>query len=802
MSDHQIPTDTPGHKAEQGSLSPAARYASVGIRCVPMHSGLSRGKDGKKLGGGFESGWRAKYGDQYYDGDVHSLAMRTKEYCALDCDNDYTYDLLLKRLGKWEWSYKSVGREGGHIICKCPDEWLDKPEAQIRSEQLDGNVIALDIQRNGAALYLPDIAGIDYPRGTRNETKEVLEFPLEPPEAIPPFLVSLLDKLSGQSSNESAEAKPTQNKAKNYVNSLCPLVKQYVDEKDPSNRVKTLQILMGVLTPHKFRSKPEYSLNGQKGILPGNIPENSYYSRFFAGVAAVLAADPLIDEELFERTLVKLNNEVNDPMDTKALYKTVIDRHKGTGDYWVYDPAWDKDSKYWNLLDRDGFPFSAFNDLSNDSFNIAGVMMGTQELYLRSYKTKPEFAKAMEMRGHKLSKDMNLPRAIVHREPLQPYGRSVDGYMFNRFESTKFLDVFRNPDEYEGRKEPKVMLDFIYELLGKDDEDMKIFLEFQRERLETFRFTPVIFSFDGIQGSGKDTLFGIFANIIGIENTIDVAPQILGEKNNAWILDNLMVKLPEFGDSVTGRKEGNAFYSKLKKDSGSPFTTVRLMHQDAKQAKHNVMFWSLSNRFPFPLTADDRRFMIFHTPTKFKDTDWVQKYPSVRDAYNELMSDEELLAFCYYLNKAVKKMAPEDDRYDEAPSNPRKIERITKSMFPEDRIHYWLTNGLLKEFVKDCMRNNVPVEPEIHKGYVSEQSMIQLLNATCFSRSEYEKEQKASILKKKIRSSPELKELKKPGSDRGFRYFIPGLKQLNHGELKLEVNGELYDEEYDPESNI
>jgi len=102
-----------------------------------------------------------------------------------------------------------------------------------------------------------------------------------------------------------------------------------------------------------------------------------------------------------------------------------------------------------------------------------------------------------------------------------------------------------------------------------NDKDRLWLLRFIRTKFTTFKYSPIILYFIGAQGSGKDTLFSLLTDIIGIEYTAKPDTKVFCEQYNGWLMDKFLVQLDEYGNKLTSNAERNIVLGKLQRQCQS-----------------------------------------------------------------------------------------------------------------------------------------------------------------------------------------------------------------------------------------
>lgn len=658
-------------------------FIGAGWHTVPLKGELKRLESGKKTIPVFEKDWRVKYTKEFSD-KRSELAGAITGACsgviAVDCDNQFTYDLFRKFDPDYTFHFASKGKPdgGGTIIYSY--------NSNVGSFKLNTDEIALDFFSDEGFVYLPTEG---------NHTKEswegVEKLPelKEAPEAIIVLLKTFKTKVPTLISKD--------NKPRTVIsNRLAPMIENFVKKK------KYEPTLFKVITPYSFRDLPSYISKGH--LHPNDIPKGRG-SEYLNKVSAILGADISVGKELYTNTIMLINSLRDSPMEKQRLNVTIISpmieaRATVDGDViWKYDEHWE----------QMGFIATSINGDYLESFydDVKGLyyLVNYTVPYIKVFSDKrPVITTLKTLLGRTITEVQYDSTKQLVRTALSPsleFGHVEGTDEFNLFRQTAELNVLNNPAPYSTSYNRPTHILRYFETLIPDDFMRGYVLSFLKTKLTTFKYSPVILYMIGKPGSGKDTMVNLLGKIIGGDYIAKPDTKVFLEQYNGWMLDKYIIQLDEYGNKLNKSSEKQEALGKLKAYTGSSEMQIRAMRQDGFNYKHSMTFVMTANTNPLPVETDDRRVAFIRTPNRLDKQTWVKEAGGISHVYDMIMS--EVMDFCYYLATEVKVL--KSDEYVIAPETEDKEKLILESMPAAEQIIFYIQHSKF-DVLKDLAIEN------------------------------------------------------------------------------------------------
>ena len=646
-------------------------YIDLGMHTVPLRGSLMRTDDGKKTIPEFEKNWREKY-QEHTNTTATSLGGVITGECsgivAIDCYNEATWDLFRRLDPEYDFVLISKGKgyPAGTLVYSYDDE-LDS------NFSINDDKMALDFYSNQGFIYLATPA---------NKTKVAMPSPLPDIRPMPYTVKLLLTQLAKKKPEVVTKVEST------YRSHLSPMVAQFLGQK------KFHKSLFRIITPTDFRDEEQYKR--ESTLEPKNIPEGRG-SEYLSKVSAILGADESISEEQYTDAMIAINAMFTAPMQPGRLQSTVMDPMLTGASIngvriWAYDKEWEENKLIISC--KRGIVIEAiFDPIRNIYYTI-----NEEKEMVRSFHRDSDMFSYVETMAvsppKKPELKRNLPLVEVNSYPHLPFGFNVDkdnNRVLNSFRQTPELLVISDPEGYKPHyNKPRTILQYL-ESLVPDDAMRSYLLSFVRTKLTTFRYSPVILYFMGVQGSGKDLFVGILEKIMG-----KIARPSTGEfldKFNHWLVDTYFAQLDEYGNQLLTKKDKEEALGKIKSYTGKPSVQIRQMRTDGFQYDHSVTFIMTANKNPFMLEDGDRRICLLNTPNVLAEQSWVMKAGGVADVFSKIQ--DEVLDFCYYLATEVEPLTA--SAYVKPPESEAKHALIFNSMGLVNKLAFAIKSNMRDE---------------------------------------------------------------------------------------------------------
>jgi hypothetical protein len=644
------------------------QFIDAGWYTVPLEGKITRTDSGKKTLPVFQSNWRKKNKETFnttatpLGGAITGLISGI---VAIDCDNQGTFDLFTSLDPDYKVHFVSLGKpEGGGTI-------IYKYSSELSSFKLADGTLALDFYADDGFIYLPT---------EDNHSKEAWTYDAVPElNEVPQTLKHLLHTLAKK---QATKPKGTAHNSPAISNRLAPMIKEF------TKTGKYSPVLFRIITPKSFRSLPTYVRQGH--LHPEDIPEGRG-SEYLSKISAILGADISISRELYMNAMEAINNLWLKPMETNRLMTTVINpmvEEKvmiGGNVIWQYD-------KHWKKL---GFIATAMNGEYVESFfdDIKGIyyLINYTAPYIKTFSDKGACITTLKaMLGKPISESQfDVTKRLIRTslDPSKEFGHiSETEDKFNLFRQTPALDVLNCPEVYALQyNRPNVTIKYLETFMP--DKYMRDYtLSFLRTKLTTFKYSPIVLYFIGVQGSGKDTFVSILSKILGSDYIAKPDARVFLEQYNGWILDKYFIQLDEYGNKLSRGADKQEALGKIKSYSGSPDIQIRAMRQDGFNYKHGITIILTANSSPLPIETQDRRIAFIDTPNRLDKQEWVLDMGGITEVITKI--NDEIMDFCYYLATEVKNLNNND--YVIAPETDDKEQLIIDSLPIYEQIAHYI----------------------------------------------------------------------------------------------------------------
>lgn len=667
-------------------------FIDLGFYTVPLEGELKRLEDGKKTIPVFEKNWKAKYSNTFNTKATKlggAITGAISNIIAIDCDDQYTYDLFraIDPTNKFVFVSKGKPSGGGTILYRYPTD------IELESFSINNDVTHLDFYANNGFIYLPS---------ERNETKEqIKKLPVltDAPSAVIQLIRTYYYQYTlGKSKNTEI---PIQAKYTNYLSpqiDLLLLKKQFI----PS--------LFRVLTPKDFRTEPQYTKLGY--LHPNEVPEGRG-SEYLSKISAILGKDSSIDHDSYIKTMVLINNMWDEPMETKKFESTILDPMiSGSASIdgepiWQYDEHWK--SRGLAFTTKLGDAMEVFYDDIRASYYVLNYTTSMMKVFHRDtdmFGYIEPVAQALPVR-----KEIKMIVPVV-RTTIQPslpfgfFGEDMYTRQFNVFMQTPALAIINNPDTYAGMYvRPNTILQFLNSFIP-DQVTRNYVLGFLKMKFTTFKYSPVALYFLGAHGSGKDTFVRILADILGEQYLARPTAKEFIEQFNGWLVDKYFVQLDEYGNQLHTLQDKEIALGKIKAYTGKRAVQIRQMRTDGFNYEHLATFILTANSNPLIVEDGDRRVCLIDTPNVLKNTEWVMEMGGASAVIEAI--DKEVNDFAYYLATEVNSISM--DEYMTPPESAHKQELIAEHLPAAQKLAYIFRHGmypLLEELVEETGYFNI-----------------------------------------------------------------------------------------------
>jgi len=739
-------------------------FIDLELHTIPLNGKhIKRDSKGKKHGFSMPSNWQEQYSKHLNElaTPLGGLITGKDGLVAIDCDDKKTYDLF-RQLDSANTAYfNSIGKldkKGNLLECGTI---LYKHDDSLPISFRTNNGYDLDYYNGSGFVFLPTVHNETKTVWLENDNKLYNQDGLEVIfHSMPSTVKDLLELLHVRPEPAKTIATTTTS-----LSSRGFLAKALVgvDFKEYN------PLVTKILTPKEYRSA-KYVKQGH--LHPNDIQGSGHMYLF--KIACILAGDNTVDKDLFRDIMDYLNQLWDEPMSDKLLEKTIIapiisgrSINQTTGDpYWTYDENWETVAG-WSVIDKmDGYLWDIFYDPFKSQYFLYNTI--TERIEQRDDESRLikhiRASTIGKFNQAEVIQEMNNLLTIV--EPSQDFGYLNDDMNFNLFKPTESLKVLHDPEAYaDSYKIPTEFIDYMEHFIPSEQQ-RNYLLSLIRTKLTTFNYSPVVPYIIGVQGSGKNTLISVIANMLGHQYVVpDVTGSQFIEKYNDWMVDKYVVHLNEMAETLPTAKERKEAQGKLKTYTGSTIMQVRAMRTGYVQTEMRAMFIMTANSSPLTIEDKDRRLYYISTPNVFDFSPQCQA-SSPTAIYNAIMRQTKDIA--YYLATEIENLSDMD--YIRAPEHEGKNSMIFLSLNTSNKIGWALANGEF-DLLVDFLINPDPLFEDKESGRVTLASLVKV----------YEEQSKTDDAEHTM--STIMKQVgldQKRGSANAKYYIIDGLADYNY----------------------
>jgi len=689
------------------------QFIDVGYHTVPLlGANITRSESGTSKKIGYPNSW------QKYKEDFNEVAStigavipgKQSNLIVIDCDSTETTELFEALLP----AYKAVAYGVGKMTIVKDGEVSEPIRSSNWFFKYSPNIPVIHNGYKHLEVFSGDGDTQNILLPTQGNKTKTPWINIPETTHIPQALITLIAVWAKASKTTPAPSQSHNQYSPQHSFNLAPMCEKQLVRPDTLDHK-----LFAIITPKSFRN----SLYRSKGYLHPNDIEVGQGNDYISRLSAILASDKSINPHLYEAMMNFVNDQWEYPLSSTKLQKYISHMLTGANkegkNFWVYDEHWEKDRfMYYSKLED---PMEYFMD--PDELSIIEVNHDTYiTRVIKDSKIKPILSLIPECGIKPSTKNAvdifrsQVPamRNVVY--PHLPFGQlSNNRYEFNRFKPTKALEIIRDPQTYkEQYTPPKVFINWLHGF-QPDEQDRKYLLSHILTKFLTFSYSPVIYYFVGIPGSGKGTLNKIIAKIIGEENMATNLGK--GEATgifNGWMKDKYFVVFEEMNDKLN-RTEAKMFSGNLKTWSGDATFSCREMTKDFYSAPMTATFILNQNGDTFELDPNDRRILYMNSPTK----------ASVDDIVAILATPIEDIA--YYIATEYSQLNDED--YQTPPMNAAKRKSINDKLPLGNKILNLLENKDWEHFYNLVADSNIDIELFRHnraKGYIYVEALGQM----------------------------------------------------------------------------
>lgn len=665
-------------------------FIDAGWNTVPLQGELRRLADEKKTIPSFEKDWLHKYTKSKNTNATAigaAITGSTSGIIAIDCDNATTYDMFRAIDAHYLAIFESIGKGGGTIIYSYTEIAPESFRLVTKNASTSDTEIKLDFYNGTGCVYLPT---------EDNKTKKTwVEMPTikNPPESV----LLLINTLYQHSKLGSGSVVKNCEESRHNFN-LAPMLSVFVQQKEFQPD------LFKILTPHSFRSIPQYV---EEGFLhPSYVPDGRG-SEYLVAISAILGADESVDEELYVSSMLLINTLWDKPMpggrfDSTIIHPMLDNKSSINGKIiWRYNKNWLREGFY--IENKKHEMLEVFYDDHTSLYYVINQNTGKFMFYERlgdcfSYL---DVVSLTQVKVKSLVRKVPLITASVQPHLISGmyYIETNNGTKkaFNLFRQSRAINIINNPEQWKSSYEyPNNTINFLKSLVP-DETTLAYLLSFLRTKFTTFTYSPVILYFLGISGSGKDTFVELINRIMGEEYDYIAKPsaKMFLEKHNGWLRNIFFAQLDEYGDQLMSISAKREVTGRIKMYTGSPIIQMRKMHSDGENMRHVITFIMTANTNPLTLDDNDRRIMFINTPNILKNEEWVVNSGGISNMRDKMKA--ELFDFCFYLATKITSLA--QNEYVTPPDNPEKLGLIASSLPPADKLIFCLQYALIDELM-------------------------------------------------------------------------------------------------------
>ena len=728
-------------------------FADKGWKVVPLKGSITRNKDGSKTTPSFPKGWNDITKD-YTITTNNKLGVvltgKKSNIIILDCDTPETWKLFRALDPDNKFIFLSKGKfkePTGSIVYQY------EPNLS-RSFKFYSDEIKLECMSDGGHLYLPS---------EDNKSKEQFTYTGDVP-TMPGIVKQLLVSWSdSQRTREELESTPYENYSLNLRDMIGELILGTPDKS-----------VLKILTPKDFRKEKPYRENGY--LHPKDVPDGRG-SEYLSKVSAILGADISINAEVYESCINVINSMFKEPMSDERLKNTIIhpmlslsSKGQDGKSIWKYDKNYKTNTV--TFLSKEGDRYNVFFDKEKneyyavDSFNMKHKAF-PKDFDLISYLSviSTETVKKDDIKKR-------IPLVCVEVSMNKPYGYLDDSH-YNLYRVNRALGILLGLRDCRDYQEPTTILKFL-ESLVPEKVVRQYLLDFLKQKMTTLDYSPVVISFVGKSGAGKDIFVKLLGEIVGHDYISKPSGNEFIEKFNGWMVDKFFVQCDEYGDHFLREDQRRQALGILKTYSGSPKMQVRMMRTDGYEHVHRATFILTSNTNPFNLDSDDRRVLVINCPNKLPLQDWVIEMGGTGKVVTQMM--EELPAFCQWLRDNTNELKPEE--YLEPPVGVSKKASIFSGLPVPNKIVYSIEQKLWDDLMSLGKEHGVNIFRGWRTNQIYEKDMFKIYDMSCSGHANLE------VFRRFLKT---LSHLKKDTSEKGKKTYYYQVEGLNEW---YKINGD------------
>jgi hypothetical protein len=659
---------------------------------VPLSGQLKRLANGDKTTPKFPTDFKNYFTDNFNEDDSTLGGVMTGEcsgIIAIDCDSAHAYSVFRMLDPDYEAHMVSKGKQNpdGSEMTAATIIYAYTPELDENFVHKTSD-IKIDFYSNKGFIYLPTKDNLTKYTWERGKFPKVRE--------CPPQIIALLKSLKPS----KVKHIELELRGKRWNVHLYSQVKNFTESG------KITKSLFKILTPRDFRTTEAYLVNGF--LHPNNV-EDGRGSEYLSKVSAILGADESIDEELYTKAMVIINNSFSHPMPKPRLSSTIIEpmiEERASIDgvpIWRYNKDWEEAAS--SVITKLNSKLELFFDPERRIYYAADIVNEK----INAFKRDADFFSfletvAIDFQGKKEIRQV-IPLVNVVSTPKYSYGFYGDtSDTFNIFLPTMPLLIFKNPEAYaKSYNYPTITLKFLEHLIP-DNQMRNYLIRFLRRKFDTFDYSPVVLYLLGVSGSGKDLFVSLLSRIMGDTTIARPKAKEFLEKHNGWMLDQYFAQLDEYGDQLTNFQEKEEAKGLIKAYSGKRQISIRKMGVDGYQYEHNITFILTANKNPIAFDMDDRRVVLLNTPNNLRDLTVVRELGSTQEFVDRLLA--EVNDFMYWL--ATERENASADEYVNPPVTQDKLSLIASKLNAGSQLSFYLKNGLVGELSKLCTMYEIP----------------------------------------------------------------------------------------------
>jgi len=430
---------------------------------------------------------------------------------------------------------------------------------------------------------------------------------------IPHSLVTLLKVWAKASRPSSPTMQSTTTKGQHTFN-LAPLIEKQL------SRDSIIPQLFSIITPSDFRN----DLYREKGYLHPNDIVDGSGNDYMIKVSAILGSDCSISKDLYTRMMNYINDLWEQPYSAQEISKRVDRMTSGmarmnNSPIWQYDSQWEHarfmdHNKIEEMVEYFIDPALLEVIEVNHTTHVTRVLKKGLATALTQLTTKgKDFIGKNKVEKFQLA----IPAMVKVTRPNLPFGPlAEDRFKYNSFMASPALEVIRNPDTYKERyKHPTEFVAYMESLVPKKLERTYL-LRHLLTKLSTFGYSPAVYYFVGVPGSGKGLFVSLISKMMGGEQYVGQnlgSSEILGV-TNGWLEGLLFAHFDELHDTLGKYEDRKKANGNIKKWSGSDIFQLRRMHTEAVPEPMMATFILTQNGSAFNMDVGDRRYLYMDTP--------------------------------------------------------------------------------------------------------------------------------------------------------------------------------------------